>query len=747
MPRVPNIIRNLDRAAQEGFKLVDDRGNPLNVPINSLPPTGIYRTSVSSNNPTNVMVKVKSKQGDVYPMGFTPEEAFYVRGTQSINPKTGMNVEMGDIQTGVGLKNNTGVNKIARTDMSWSPENASPLDGKPGGNQFAMTKQSLPDTKNTYGKGSVSQGFTNPLFYVNNKENLNTIPGLTDLPKEFGDHPNNLKPNFNKNSPIKSDPNIINKKKAEIAKNFTYNIDGKRVGTSEQEHTFIHNLDRQIPTEGENNAYLASYVQTSEINGKTDNEDPTMFGYDIKIKFSTSPLFNGSIINFINQFSNDTEIEERRNIWVTFCNQFFKFFKIDMRGQLDNYNLETYNKNYPDKIPNQSEEQIDNSKQIGNYAAPRSVETSTPENYKKLSDVSVVSDSQRRGLYGVKTYYLKKISGLENLVEKNVSSNSDSVKSMIDYGKDIIKLSLYEDVTINTGYLAMLYKSLSWSRLNGKQVIPENLLRFDVDITITEIRNYNRVFKATGDNLSVYADKLSKYTYTLYDCQFMFNEMSHAGEIDMSEKKFTDDFDISFNYKYSNLSFDKFILGTTQSMYKFSIDNSKENVSAPIESTAVKNPNTNNVEIGKNRKPVSLKKYDDYPNHDVTSSSNTEIEAMIEQNNKNIEDSYKNKWGDFISSEEPTLEIAKRNVTNKKLLDDLSNKLQRAAIGEVNRQITKQARLLNKTIDNIRNSIGVGRMSEPTNVYDNPKYQQLMSDTKNAFRDFVGQSVRGFFGA
>ena len=29
---------------------------------------------------------------------------------------------------------------------------------------------------------------------------------------------------------------------------------------------------------------------------------------------------------------------------------------------------------------------------------------------------------------------------------------------MVDYGKDIIKLSLYEDVSINTGYLSMAIK-------------------------------------------------------------------------------------------------------------------------------------------------------------------------------------------------------------------------------------------------------------------------------------------------
>lgn len=752
---MPNIIKNISKAAKEGFKIVDDRGNPINIPPNEEKPSGIYRTYLNSNNATNVMVKIKSIRSidetgnNTYPMGFTPEEAYYIRGTQSINDETGMNIEMGNVRTGVGLKNNTGVNKIARTDMSWSPSNASPLDGSIGKSQLFLTKQSLPGTQNLYGdntsvpNNNISQGFTNPLLYITDTT-PNDISGLTGVPKQFGNNPTNIKPNYNKRNPIFSDPNTVIKKEIEIAKDFTY----RNIGTSEQQYTFVHNLDRAIPTLGSNNAYLASYIQTSEIEGKRiDNEDPTMFGYDIKIKFPSSPLFNGSIISFINQFNeNSQEIESRRDIWITFCNQFFKFFKLDYKKELENYTLERYDKNFPDKIPDQSEDQKSTSLQTGDYSAPRAVspETSNPTNPKTLSEVSVSGSYKNRDISGVKTYYLKKISGLENLVEKNISSNSESIKSMVDYGKDIIKLSLYEDVSINTGYLSMLYKTLTWSKLNGKQIIPENLLRFDVDITISEIRNYNRVFKAanSGTDLEVYADKLSKYTYTLYDCQFMFNEMSHENEIDMTEKKINDGFDISFNYKYSTLSFDKFVIpGNTQSMFKFSINNAKENVTGADGSVVIDN------QIYATRTPENLKKYDQYPNHDISSDDSTDpISSMNDNHKKTLAESYKSKWDNFISSEEPDLEVAKRNDMTRKLLTTLGNKLQRAAIGELNRQISNQAKLLNKTLDNIRNSIGIGRMSPPTNVYDDPKYNQLINDTKNAFRDFVGQSVRGFFG-
>jgi len=88
------------------------------------------------------------------------------------------------------------------------------------------------------------------------------------------------------------------------------------------------------------------------------------------------------------------------------------------------------------------------------------------------------------------------------------------------------------------------------------------------------------------------------------------------------------------------------------------------------------------------------------------------------------------------------MDKAKRQERNSKLRQELGRKLKSAAVREVNRRIADQARLLNRTLDNIRNAIGLGRMSEPTNVYNE---DFLRNDIRNAFRRFIGQSVRGFF--
>jgi hypothetical protein len=228
------------------------------------------------------------------------------------------------------------------------------------------------------------------------------------------------------------------------------------------------------------------------------------------------------------------------------------------------------------------------------------------------------------------------------------------------------------------------------------------------------------------------------------DFKLSYYQTSHGGEIDMSSPKLVDDFEISFNYKYSTLSFDKFyISGTTQSLgSKFSINNKNIDV-MKISSVDADGSITVDGSIQNIKNPIELKeymRYTKYRNH-----PNIEPAHPISQldfNYKNNLSNLANKWPNFINSESNSLSKAKSNDLNKQLLNNLGKKLKKAAANEINRQITTQAKLLNRTLDNIRNSIGIGRMSEPTNVY---KTNQLKNDVQNAFREFVGNSVRGFF--
>ena len=140
------------------------------------------------------------------------------------------------------------------------------------------------------------------------------------------------------------------------------------------EYKFKHDLDPDKIDINGADIYLTTYTSTN-----ADNEDPVSFGYDIIINYTTSPLFNGAIENFINTFGvNYAEINSRLDILSQFKSQFFKFFKID---------------------------------------APSSIKDSNGN--------SIIQNDEFGGNYIPRTYYLKKLSGLDNLTE---SINSDKSK-------------------------------------------------------------------------------------------------------------------------------------------------------------------------------------------------------------------------------------------------------------------------------------------------------------------------------
>ena len=260
------------------------------------------------------------------------------------------------------------------------------------------------------------------------------------------------------------------------------------------------------------------------LSNLTAKEDPVMFGFDIIIRTEESPLFSHTLSDSIQNFfqsdsvAGNAEMLSRVPVWQDFKKHFFQFFR--------------------DTLENRT------------YA--QSANEDNPSNSRFY-------------------YYLKKVGGLDALVENN---NGDTIKSFTDYGKDKITLEFSEDVTLRVGRMAQLYKTLYWSRLSGKTMIPENLLRFDCDIIVSEVRNFARVKKImnqTSDgngnqqqaisstDLQILRDNVNRYVYTLYECQLFFDKMPHPGEINLGEAPvdFTG-YTVGFNYKYSTLRVDSF---------------------------------------------------------------------------------------------------------------------------------------------------------------------------------------------
>ena len=89
-------------------------------------------------------------------------------------------------------------------------------------------------------------------------------------------------------------------------------------------------------------------------------------------------------------------------------------------------------------------------------------------------------------------------------------------------------------------------------------VIPENLLRFNLKLTVTEIRKYERVIKNQDIDFEVIADNVSKHIYTLYECQMFFDKQPHEEEIELNAPRPYNETAMKFNYKFYTHKFEKF---------------------------------------------------------------------------------------------------------------------------------------------------------------------------------------------
>jgi len=476
-----------------------------------------------------------------------------------------------------------------------------------------------------------------------------------------------------------------------------------------------------------------------------DNEDPLYTGFEIIINNLTSPVFNGTAMDFINKFNATNEINSRKSILSDFTSECSKFFKFSSENDL-------------------------------NFLSSTSAVFNTPRNKKR--------------------HYIKKINGINKLIESNTPSQQSS---FVKYRNDLITLSFYEDTTLELGTLMSLYKSLYWSRINGKNIIPENLLRFDCRIIVSEVRNFTRIKKASGapEMLQTLKENVSRYVYDLYECQLFFDKMSHGDAVTMEAMTSPDSSEISMSWKYSTMAFERYDYDANR--YKH-IDNKQIN---PLEDTS---SNSNNAEIttdGFEFKPsLPLEElYNGYSGKDILSSDvksyrrdpddtatgeyaegtinpnpntpgiiSSGIEGLKEQDKKQIYQKSlpSNKIEQAaIDAERNQIETSKglygKTALNYPIIEEkgapkdnnsnfrkagelLLKNIKKSALNEAQRQLNNQFRLVNNSLDKIRSSFGIGRMREPTNVYSNLPNSQLFFDVKNSLRDFGGDVLGGLLG-
>ena len=217
---------------------------------------------------------------------------------------------------------------------------------------------------------------------------------------------------------------------------------------------------------------LMSYDDIAFKYGVTDNyaisyEDPTFPKFQLSFTASDKGDLNlfPQASNFINAYSSINDIANRANMLSEFNRIFFSIFNSDFTVK----NLKNYNK----------------------------------------------------------SHYINTIDGLNKLNVKIVDYKGQ--KGLKPEGDDYITITLSEDVSYLSLYMAELYNNLHYDYKGQRYMIPDNCLRFNMSIKISDIRNFkimNPDYKSTDplSNLWIYDNNVSNIIYNLYDCNIVFAE-------------------------------------------------------------------------------------------------------------------------------------------------------------------------------------------------------------------------------
>jgi hypothetical protein len=435
------------------------------------------------------------------------------------------------------------------------------------------------------------------------------------------------------NSPNLSNLIKVNKWNLDLNDDYLSSRDAFVIYNDRTQDYFRHRLNINGYTRnviGDDNAkytYIGDDGKTKPLNNVVtsfENEDPVIYGFDIIIDALSSPLLNGSVEDFIVQFSAISEIRSRDQIIFDFKQQLKKIFKT--KGEISFVGSPTK--------PLQSSE-------FDKYAWGESKDTKTNES---------------SFIYGKKAYlshYIQKVTGLDQLTERNTT---EAHKPFSEWPKNKLTLSFYEDVSGTMGALTHLYKLLYWSVPNGKSVIPENLLRFNCDIVISEIRNFKRVRKAiSSGDIEVVKDNVSRHIYSLRECQFFFDKRPHDSDIDLSGTKAYGDgtgpgLDVQMNWKFASTRFEKWVSdGSNYGQYVGYDSGSIWKKNGKTVPSFSFNSKSDSMKL-KNNDLIIIDKFDHSSLPKMTSSNNTNSLSNIQNDKVNIYDNSQNvDYAKFIN--------------------------------------------------------------------------------------------------
>ena len=234
--------------------------------------------------------------------------------------------------------------------------------------------------------------------------------------------------------------------------------------------------------------------------------------------------------------------------------------------------------------------------------------------------------------------------------------------------------------------------------------------------------------------LEVIKENVSRYRYNLYECQFHVPAMPHPGALDQTTPLSpSDTHTIDISFKHSDMSFERFDYSTLKnpSGEYITLNNGL------LVPTKVSTKDTQRavIELEEDGKSTirGLAGKVDFVRLDVISDNNQAGQDSIADTILGLMNS-----NDLLGDVKDIDKKDKFKGALKNAGKNLLKATKTAVTNEAQRQLNDRFRLLNNTIEKVKQAYGLGQISAPTNVYTNIKGGQPFYDVMNALRNFTG---------
>jgi hypothetical protein len=333
--------------------------------------------------------------------------------------------------------------------------------------------------------------------------------------------------------------------------NSTWNL-ARRTVTDTDRYGFLYNTSKSLKNKGI--ADTPNNAGEGDVNKLYDfidsMEDPTILGFSLKIS-DDSVLMNSKATETYNKTVTTRKSSENVNAGEAFNKTKNLVFALGGVSKTNEYSPmpgETVTETVSSTRPVIGD--LDNYLSV--YSTPKAKEflNNFRTDIKKIFETPSTLDAKDLLSKNLKNHYVKSISGLEKLDNMFVVYDAATPQAL--------DLTLHEDVRLFTTNLKYMYNNFVYNYNLGVRVVPENLLKFDLYIKISE----KRTFTLDVDDQNMINNHTPTIIYRLSGCEFIFDKPILNGTVDMmtNNSESTDSYNelkISIRYKKVNRIFKK----------------------------------------------------------------------------------------------------------------------------------------------------------------------------------------------